>query len=149
MKRDAFDLRFHAFPVRGRHDFGGAGARFGAGRAGHRHQGQDVMARCGTPLVTAHGGVVKFKQYQSAAGYYLVIDGDHTGVDYAYMHMLRPSPFRVGERVATGQQIGRVGETGNAVGCHLHFEMWTAPGWYDGGHPFDPLPSLRAWDAYS
>jgi hypothetical protein len=27
--------------------------------------------------------------------------------------------------------------------------MWTAPGWYEGGRPFDPLPSLRGWDAYS
>ena len=36
--RDAFDLFDHQFPVRGRHDFGGANARFGTGRAGHSHQ---------------------------------------------------------------------------------------------------------------
>jgi hypothetical protein len=55
-QRDAFDLYDNIFPIRGRHDFGASGARFGAGRAGHSHQGQDVFARCGTPMVAARGG---------------------------------------------------------------------------------------------
>jgi murein DD-endopeptidase MepM/ murein hydrolase activator NlpD len=42
-----------------------------------------------------------------------------------------------------------VGDTGNASGCHLHFELWSAPGWYAGGEPFDPLPRLQRWDAQS
>ena len=42
-----------------------------------------------------------------------------------------------------------VGETGDAQGCHLHFEMWSPPGWYEGGSPFDPLPELEKWDRYS
>ena len=42
-----FDFYGYAFPILGAHDFGGAGGRFGAGRAGHTHQGQDVMAACG------------------------------------------------------------------------------------------------------
>lgn len=149
VQRDAFDYYRHFFPVRGRHDFGGDEARFGAGRPGHSHQGHDVFARCGTRLVAARGGVVKAKAYHSAAGNYIVIDGDNTGVDYAYMHMVEASPFTVGDRVHTGQQIGLVGETGRASGCHLHFEMWDAPGWYDGGSPFDPLPFLTEWDAVS
>ena len=148
-ERDAFDLYDNMFPVRGTHDYGGAGAEFGSGRAGHRHQGQDVFARCGTPLVAARGGTIKFKQYHAAAGNYLVIDGAGTDVDYAYMHLAEPSPFRVGDRVYTGQRIGAVGDTGNADGCHLHFELWTPPGWYDGGKPFDPLPSLQSWDGWS
>jgi murein DD-endopeptidase MepM/ murein hydrolase activator NlpD len=147
--RDAFDLYDHIFPVRGTHDFGGPGARFGAGRAGHSHQGQDIMAACGTPIVAARGGRVRFKQYHAAAGNYIVIDGAGTDVDYAYMHLAEPSPFAPGDHVYTGQVIGAVGETGNAQGCHLHFEMWGAPGWYDGGRPFDPLPSLTAWDSWS
>jgi murein DD-endopeptidase MepM/ murein hydrolase activator NlpD len=149
-ERDAFDLYDNMFPVRGRHDYGmGPGARFGAGRAGHSHQGQDVFAKCGTPLVAARGGVVQFKQYHAAAGNYLVIDAAGTSVDYAYMHLAEPSPFRAGDRVYTGQRIGAVGDTGNARGCHLHFELWSGPGWYDGGKPFDPLPSLQAWDGWS
>jgi murein DD-endopeptidase MepM/ murein hydrolase activator NlpD len=42
-----------------------------------------------------------------------------------------------------------VGDTGDASACHLHFEIWTAPGWYDGGHVIDPLASLQAWDSFS
>jgi murein DD-endopeptidase MepM/ murein hydrolase activator NlpD len=147
--RDAFDLYDNIFPVRGRHDYGGAQARFGARRSGHRHQGQDVMAKCGTPLVAARGGKVKFKQYHAAAGNYVVIDAAGTDVDYVYMHMAEPTPFRPGDRVYTGQRIGSVGDTGDADGCHLHLELWTGPGWYDGGKPFDPLPSLQAWDSWS
>jgi len=146
---DAFDLLGHIFPIRGRHDYGSSASRFGAARSGHSHQGQDMFAACGTQLVAARGGVVKYSQYHAAAGNYIVIDGDGTGVDYAYMHMIGPSPLRVGQRVSTGQPIGAVGQTGSASGCHLHFEMWSAPGWYDGGRPFDPLSSLKSWDAVS
>ena len=149
IERDSFDLYDNVFPVRGRHDFGGAGAHFGAGRAGHSHQGQDVMSKCGTRMVAARGGRIKFKQYHAAAGNYIVIDGEGTDVDYVYMHLDQPSPFSEGDRVYTGQTIGAVGDSGNAQGCHLHFELWSAPGWYDGGKPFDPLPSLQAWDSWS
>jgi murein DD-endopeptidase MepM/ murein hydrolase activator NlpD len=149
LERDAFDLYDHVFPVRGRHDYGGPGAAFGAGRSGHSHQGHDVFASCGTRMVAARGGRVKFEQYHAAAGHYIVIDGDGSDVDYAYMHLSEPSPFQPGDRVFTGQRIGSVGDSGNAQGCHLHFELWSAPGWYDGGDPFDPLPALRAWDSWS
>ncbi len=147
--RDAFDLLPHIFPVRGRHNFGQRGARFGSGRSGHSHQGQDVMAKCGTRMVAARGGKVRAKGYQSSAGNYLVITGSRTGQDYAYMHMTEPSAFDRGDKVLTGQRIGTVGETGNARGCHLHFELWRKPGWYNGGRPFNPLPALRDWDSYS
>ena len=53
------------------------------------------------------------------------------------------------DRVKTGQPIGNVGDSGNASGCHLHFEIWSAPGWYEGGTFTDPAPSLKAWDKYS
>jgi murein DD-endopeptidase MepM/ murein hydrolase activator NlpD len=146
--RDAFDLFEHIFPVRGGHDYGGPGNRFGAGRAGHSHQGQDVLASCGTKLVAAEGGTVKYAAYQSAAGYYIVVHGVD-GTDNAYMHLAQPSPFSEGDKVFTGQQIGVVGDTGDATACHLHFEIWTPPGWYQGGKPIDPLPALRSWDAFS
>jgi murein DD-endopeptidase MepM/ murein hydrolase activator NlpD len=137
------------FPVRGVHSYGEGQAAFGAQRDGHTHEGQDVFARCGTPLVAARGGVVKLNRFQSAAGNYLVIDGEGTDIDYAYMHLRDPSPLPKGARVRTGQPIGNVGDTGDANGCHLHFELWSGPGWYTGGAAFDPLVFLKAWDAYS
>jgi hypothetical protein len=146
---DSFRFLDHKFPVRGRHDFGGGEAVFGTARAGHSHQGQDVFAPCGTPMVAARGGRVVFRAWHGNAGNYVVIRGQGNGVDYVYMHLEAPSSVARGERVRTGQAIGAVGATGNARGCHLHFELWSAPGWYEGGSPFDPLPSLRAWDAAS
>jgi murein DD-endopeptidase MepM/ murein hydrolase activator NlpD len=139
----------HVFPVRGAHDYGGAGALFGTGRAGHSHQGHDVFAACGVPLVAARGGTVQVRGYHAAAGNYLVIDGEGTETDYAYMHLEQRSPFRKGDAVATGQRIGSVGDSGNARGCHLHLELWSGPGWYEGGRPIDPLRALKAWDSWS
>jgi len=146
---ESVSLYGHVFPVRGGHDFGSGAARFGASRTGHTHQGQDVMAACGTPLVAALGGTVKFSGFHSAAGYYVVIDGKGTDVDYAYMHLRQRAAVQVGDRIYTGQDLGEVGDTGDAVGCHLHFEEWSAPGWYDGGRPYDPLPDLQRWDRTS
>ena len=146
---DSFRFLDHKFPVRGAHDYGGANAVYGTARAGRTHQGQDVFAPCGARMVAARGGVVVFKAWHGNAGNYVVIRGDGNGVDYAYMHLEAPARVERGERVRTGQTIGAVGDTGNADGCHLHFEMWSPPGWYEGGSPFDPLPGLRAWDAVS
>jgi murein DD-endopeptidase MepM/ murein hydrolase activator NlpD len=143
---DAFDFLDHRFPIAGAHTFGTGVAAFGGAR---HHQGEDVFAACGTPMVAARGGKVKFKQYHARAGNYLVIDGEKTDVDYAYMHLRDPALVSTGDRVRTGQLIGYVGDTGDAQGCHLHFELWSGPGWYDGGKPFDPLPLLKAWDAAS
>jgi murein DD-endopeptidase MepM/ murein hydrolase activator NlpD len=137
------------FPVRGTHDFGDAAARFGAERAGHIHQGQDVMARCGTPLVAARGGTVIQRAFQGLAGNYLVIQDPLTGQSYVYDHLRDPASVRRGQHVQTGDPLGVVGETGDATACHLHFEIWTSPGWYQGGAPIDPLPTLRAWDRLS
>ena len=131
----SFLFQRHIFPIRGAHTMGTGAAAFGGGRG---HQGQDVFAKCGTPLVAARGGRVKFKQYHSAAGHYIVIDGDGTGNDYAYMHMREASLVDQGDHVYTGQPIGFVGDTGRAFGCHLHIEVWKAPGWYSGGSPVDP-----------
>jgi murein DD-endopeptidase MepM/ murein hydrolase activator NlpD len=147
----SLDFAFYgyAFPILGSHEYGMGAGRFGAARSGHTHQGQDVMAACGTPLLAARGGIVQYSGYQSAAGNYLVVDGRGTPNDFMYAHLAEPSPLQGGETVRTGQPIGIVGETGDAQGCHLHFEMWGSPGWYEGGSPFDPLPYLEKWDAYS
>ena len=137
------------FPVRGPHDYGQGGAAFGAGRTGHIHQGQDVMADCGTPLVAARGGTVIMRAYQALAGNYLVIQDPITGQSNMYAHLREPATVTRGQRVETGQPIGVVGETGDATACHLHFEIWTSPGWYRGGEPIDPLPTLKRWDRLS
>jgi murein DD-endopeptidase MepM/ murein hydrolase activator NlpD len=135
-----------AFPVRGSHDFGGDGSRFGAPRSGHTHQGQDVTAAEGTPLASVHSGTVRFVDYESAAGYYVVIHDSGGKYEFAYMHLQRVSvKVTPGQHVHAGQRIGRVGHTGDATGPHLHFEMWVGP-WQTGGHPIDPLKYLRRWD---
>jgi murein DD-endopeptidase MepM/ murein hydrolase activator NlpD len=139
----------YAFPILGAHEFSLDGGRFGAARSGHTHQGQDVMAACGTPLVAARGGTVQYSAYEANAGNYIVIDGKGTANDFMYAHLAEPSPLQAGETVRTGQPIGIVGDTGDASACHLHFEIWGAPGWYEGGSPFDPLPYLEKWDRYS
>ncbi|MGH2906161.1 MAG: M23 family metallopeptidase [Solirubrobacterales bacterium] len=145
--RDAFDLYGFMFPVRGKHNYGQGGAKFGAGRAGHTHQGQDVMAKCGVKLVAARGGTVIQSTFQSAAGNYLVIRPNGGVGDQAYMHLITKSPFRPGDQVYTGQAIGNVGRTGDATACHLHFEEWTGAIWES--KVFDPLPDLMAWDQVS
>jgi len=145
----SFALYGYAFPILGAHEFGLSAGRFGTGRSGHTHQGQDTMAACGTPLLAARGGRVQFSGYQSLAGNYVVIDGKGTPYDFMYAHMAEPSPLQTGEVVRTSQPIGIVGDTGDATACHLHFEIWTAPGWYEGGSPVDPLPYLEKWDRYS
>jgi murein DD-endopeptidase MepM/ murein hydrolase activator NlpD len=142
----SFTFLRHRFPIAGAHEYGAGGARFGGGRG---HQGEDVFAACGTPVVAARAGRVTFKQYEGRAGHYVVIDGDRTAVDYTYMHLRDAALVDTGDRVRTGELIGYVGNTGRASACHLHFEMWSRPGWYDGGAPFDPLPALHAWDATS
>lgn len=147
--RLAFAFYGYSFPVLGPHDYGSSGARYGAGRSGHTHQGHDVMAACGTPMVAARGGRVQMSTWDDAAGNYVVIDGKGTQYDFMYAHLAEPSPLKEGETVRTGQPIGIVGTTGSSTACHLHFEMWTGPGWYEGGSPIDPLGHLQKWDAYS
>lgn len=141
----SFKMFGYKFPVRGSHSYGDG---IGAGRG---HQGVDVMAGCGTPLVAARGGTVYYNDYQAGgAGNYLVINlrGAHKR-SHVYMHMPVRSPLKVGQKVKTGQRIGSVGTTGRSTGCHLHFEQWSGPGWYQGGTYMNPWDSLRRWDRYS
>jgi murein DD-endopeptidase MepM/ murein hydrolase activator NlpD len=148
---DRFRVRYGKFPVRGPHGYGGPVQRFGAPRSGGRvHQGQDVFASCGTPVVAARGGRVQARGSDPVLyGNWVVIDGRATKTDYRYAHFLHPASVHDGDRVRTGDRIGRIGKTGNArtVGCMLHFEVWPR-GWLKGG-PVDPLPILRRWDRWS
>lgn len=130
------------FPVRGTHDYGTEVNAFGGGRG---HEGQDILAACATPIVAALAGTITLVRFQERAGNYVVVKASD-GTSQAYMHMLAPATVRKGEPVTAGQPLGQVGQTGAASACHLHFELWTAPGWYEGGRPIDPLPLLLAAD---
>ena len=134
----------HAFPVLGSFSFGDDANRFGAPRGNHTHQGQDILAAEGTPIVSFSAGTVHWRAYQAAAaGNYVVVRGSD-GFDYAYMHLRERALVAPGDHVDAGQQLGFVGHTGDASAPHLHFEVWTAH-WQDGGHPVDPLPYLKSW----
>jgi hypothetical protein len=147
---ERLEVRGHRFPLIGSFNYGGEGSRFGADRGDHAHQGQDLAAAEGTPIVAPRGGTVEHVAYQaSSAGHYAVLDGDGEDRRYVFMHMQTGSvAVRQGQRVRIGELIGRVGSTGHSTGPHLHFEIWVG-GWYRGGHPVDPLPHLRLWDSWS
>ncbi len=127
------------FPVRGPHEYWDG---FGAGRG---HEGVDIGSPCGTPLVAVSAGKVRFVKYHARAGNYAVIDLKGSTLDVAYMHLREPAAVRPGQAVGAGQAIGFVGDTGNASGCHLHFEVWDGP-YYGGGAAIDPMPLLESWD---
>jgi len=129
------------FPVRANPDWGEADARFGAYRGGHMHEGQDVFAPAGTPLVAIRDGRVLEKGDDGGRGNYVAIwsaEAEHT---FVYLHMLRPTPLEPGDRVTMGERIGAVGCTGSCWGDHLHFEIRAGRG--TTAPPRDPLPVLQ------
>jgi murein DD-endopeptidase MepM/ murein hydrolase activator NlpD len=132
------------FPVAGSHTIGQG---FGAARTGHTHQGQDIMATCGTPVVAVSRAKVKFVSFQKLAGNYVVIRNKKLHQDYMYAHLAAPASVAKGTVVQPGQQLGIVGQTGDATACHLHFELWLGK-WYRGGHPVDPLPYLETFQGF-
>ena len=139
------------FPVQGPFTFGGDGSRFGVGRPGHLHEGQDIAADEGTPVVAPIAGTVYWVAYQAeGAGYYVVIAGVD-GRHYVFMHLQANSTVVAkGQAIAAGQRIAAVGSTGGSTGPHLHFEIWLN-GWRasKASAPIDPLPQLQAWTASS
>jgi murein DD-endopeptidase MepM/ murein hydrolase activator NlpD len=132
------------FPVAGPHTFGDG---FGAARKGHSHMGQDIMAACGTALVAVSRAKVKWVSYQGAAGNYVVIRNKKLHQDYMYAHLAAPASVTKGTVVLPGQQIGIVGDTGDATACHLHFELWLGK-WYRGGQAVNPMPYLQTYQGY-
>jgi lipoprotein NlpD len=112
--RDA-DLRFR-WPVRGKVSSG-----FGR-RRGRKHEGIDIPARRGTPVLAAEGGRV-IHSGKGLGAYGTVVIVKHSGhYTTVYAHHRR-NLVRKGEFVEKGQVIGEVGSTGNASGTHLHFEI--------------------------
>jgi murein DD-endopeptidase MepM/ murein hydrolase activator NlpD len=134
--------RPHAvFPISAGPDWGEADARFGASRGGRMHEGQDVFAQAGTPLVAIRDGRVVETGDDGGRGNYIAIwsaDARHT---FVYLHMLRPARLRPGDRVRMGERVGAVGCTGSCWGDHLHLELRRGRG--TTGRPDDPLPLLK------
>lgn len=100
------------------HDFG-ATSRLWA----HWHTGTDLAAPCGTPVLAANAGTVIVETGQGWSGPWLVkVTAGSGNLTTWYGHM-RGVTVASGQSVRPGEQIGVVGDLGNATGCHLHFEV--------------------------
>jgi murein DD-endopeptidase MepM/ murein hydrolase activator NlpD len=109
----------------------------------HAHQGTDIMAPAGTPLLACERGIVTRMGSDVLGGTKIWIKGE-SGTYYYYAHL---SAFAEGMHdglvVEAGTVIGYVGDTGNAKGGapHLHFEIRP-----DGGPAVNPYPLLKVVD---
>jgi murein DD-endopeptidase MepM/ murein hydrolase activator NlpD len=129
------------FPVSGVIDFGESAARFGAWRDGHEHEGQDLFAPAGTPMVAVREGRVVEMGDDGGRGNYVAVWSAAARRTFVYLHMRAPTARRLGEQVDAGAGLGAVGCTGSCWGDHLHLEMRHGRG--TTGSPLDPLPLLR------
>lgn len=111
---------------------------WGFPRTGHKHEGNDIMSPRGTPVVAPVGGVLE-QRHGPVGGNAFYIHGDD-GNTYYGAHL--DAFTALAGPIARGQQIGIVGDTGDAKGgaTHLHFEVH--PG---NGTPVDPYFTLKAW----
>ena len=85
------------------------------------HNGIDIGAPTGTPIIAAYGGEVVVATYQAAAGNYIMINHG-SNLYTVYMHQSKFN-VKVGQSVKQGDTIGFVGSTGNSTGPHLHFSV--------------------------
>jgi len=141
-----FRLHGHRFPVNAGHGDRGPIGDFGAPRSGGRiHEGFDVTAPCGTPLLAVRAGRVQRAGYDPQLyGHFIKVNARHSPQSYFYAHLLRPAEARSGDAVKTSERLGKIGLTGNAAGtpCHLHVELRRS------GRLLDPEPRLARWDRY-
>ncbi|CAN5901065.1 hypothetical protein BH23ACT12_BH23ACT12_03850 [soil metagenome] len=118
-----------AFPVKAPYSFVDT---FGAPRPGYRkHQGVDIFALSGTPVLAVVNGVVEQKGTNPLGGNKLWIRSPGDNWSYYYAHLAGFGPgIGNGSRVKKGQVIGYVGNTGNArtTPPHLHFESHVPSG---------------------
>jgi murein DD-endopeptidase MepM/ murein hydrolase activator NlpD len=99
---------------------------WGAARSGNRHhQGIDIFARCGTPVLSATDGIVFTVGTNRLGGQIVRVFGPGGHWHY-YAHLSRYGDVREGQRIAAGTVLGYVGDTGNAKGtpCHLHYGIY-------------------------
>jgi len=92
------------------------------------HTGTDIHASAKTPILSATDGTVLYVGYMPIPGNFVIIL-DPYGYEYHYYHMYEISTFVTeGESVTQGQQIGRVGCTGNSDVFHLHISVVSPEG---------------------
>ena len=101
------------------------------------HYAIDIAGDYGTKVVAAGDGIVTFAGWKNNGGGYQVwiAHGDNLFTTYNHMSAITVGS---GETVTRGQQVGRTGQSGNATGPHLHFEVWRGPIW-NGGTRVNPL----------
>jgi murein DD-endopeptidase MepM/ murein hydrolase activator NlpD len=99
------------------------------------HNGLDIGAAEGTEVHAARDGSVADKGTSPVLGNYLIIS--HPGGYQTVYGHLSAFSVNLGQEVAAGEVIGKVGHTGQATGPHLHFEIRTR------GLRTDPFPLLR------
>jgi murein DD-endopeptidase MepM/ murein hydrolase activator NlpD len=112
--------------------------------AGRGHEGVDLFAPAGTPLVAVDDAVVLESASDGGRGNYVSIFDPARDRTYNYLHMLRPARVSRGARVQAGQQLGELGCTGSCWGNHLHFELRVGRG--PSGPVLDPIPFVAALD---
>lgn len=124
---------------------------FGAARSeGRSHQGIDIMAEAGTPVLAAADGVIA-KFNDSERGGIAIYQFDASGrLVFYYAHLEERAPWlEEGQEVRQGDVIGYVGMTGNAPVPHLHFEIQHRKDgrrWWR-GQPVNPYPHLLNGEA--
>jgi murein DD-endopeptidase MepM/ murein hydrolase activator NlpD len=128
-------------PVKGPVQIGqGWGAPRDGGR--RRHQGIDLLAPVGTPLVAVTSGhITRLSNTDRGRGGISLWLRDARGTAYYYAHN-QHNLVRLGQRVWAGQLIARVGATGNAKGGPPHLHIQIHPG---GGRPVSPDAVVRRW----
>ncbi|MEV6261509.1 M23 family metallopeptidase [Streptomyces sp. NPDC051784] len=119
-------------------------ATYGTGgdRWAHKHSGQDFAVPIGTKVEAAHTGrVVKAGPNGGGDGpaYGNAIVIKHANGKYSQYAHLSKIEVNVGDRVKTGDEIARSGNTGNSSGPHLHFEIRTTPNY---GSAINPVTYL-------
>ncbi|MFG2652815.1 M23 family metallopeptidase [Streptomyces sp. NPDC048436] len=97
--------------------FGQPGSMWSSGY----HTGLDFAAPTGTPIKAIHSATVKEAGWAGAYGYRTVLELDD-GTELWFCHQSSMN-VSVGQKVTTGEVIGRVGATGNVTGAHLHLEV--------------------------
>ncbi len=90
-------------------------------RWGRPHQGIDLAAPIGTPIVSAEKGKVTYAGWKTGYGNFVAVDHGH-GYETHYAHCSKML-VRTGQQVSKGQIIAKVGNTGYSTGPHLHFEV--------------------------